>query len=88
MVHVTLRYISFVLFFLMFTLAGEVGCGAEIKDTANILWYKQAAKKWTESLPLGNGRLGATVFGMAPKERVVLNEESLWAGELTAGPGG
>jgi len=83
MVHIMLRYVSFVLFFLIFPLAGQVGYGAETNDTANILWYKQTAKKWTESLPLGNGRLGATVFGTGPKERVVLNEESLWAGELT-----
>ncbi len=45
------------------------------------LWYRQPAGKWTEALPLGNGRLGAMVFGTAPKERLQLNEESLWAGE-------
>ncbi len=45
------------------------------------LWYQQPAEKWEEALPLGNGRLGAMVFGSAPKERLQLNEESLWAGE-------
>jgi|GEM_PF-6670079 len=79
----SLRYIVFVLFFLFFTLTGQESCGAKTQDSGNILWYKQAAKKWTESLPLGNGRLGATVYGTGPKERMVLNEESLWAGELT-----
>lgn len=44
------------------------------------LWYQQAAKKWEEALPLGNGRLGAMVFGTPGKERLQLNEESLWAG--------
>jgi alpha-L-fucosidase 2 len=83
MAHVTLRYISFVLFFLIFTLSGQFGNGAEIKDSANILWYEQPAQQWTEALPLGNGRLAAMVFGTGPKERVALNEESLWAGELT-----
>ncbi len=45
------------------------------------LWYRQPAGKWVEALPMGNGRLGAMVFGSAPKERLQLNEESLWAGE-------
>ncbi len=45
------------------------------------LWYRQPAEKWEEALPLGNGRLGAMVFGSAPLERLQLNEESLWAGE-------
>ena len=44
------------------------------------LWYQQPAAKWTEALPLGNGRLGAMVFGTPAKERFQLNEESLWAG--------
>ncbi len=44
------------------------------------LWYQQPAKEWNEALPLGNGRLGAMVFGSVAKERLVLNEESLWAG--------
>jgi alpha-L-fucosidase 2 len=47
------------------------------------LWYDEPAAKWTEALPLGNGRLGAMVFGAVPKERLQLNEESLWAGEPT-----
>jgi len=46
-----------------------------------ILWYDKPAAKWTEALPLGNGRLGAMVFGTAARERLQLNEESLWAGE-------
>jgi len=44
------------------------------------LWYQQPAGKWEEALPLGNGRLGAMVFGTPAKERLQLNEESLWAG--------
>ncbi len=44
------------------------------------LWYQQPAKKWVEALPLGNGRMGAMVFGGIQKERLQLNEESLWAG--------
>ena len=44
------------------------------------LWYDQPAAKWEEALPLGNGRLGAMVFGGVARERMQLNEESLWAG--------
>ena len=44
------------------------------------LWYNEPAAKWTEALPLGNGRLGAMVFGKPGRERIQLNEESLWAG--------
>ena len=44
------------------------------------LWYDQPAAKWTEALPLGNGRLGAMVFGGTTVERIQLNEESMWAG--------
>jgi alpha-L-fucosidase 2 len=47
------------------------------------LWYDKPASKWTEAMPLGNGRLGAMVFGTVLKERLQLNEESLWAGEPT-----
>lgn len=47
------------------------------------LWYDEPASKWTDAMPLGNGRLGAMVFGAVPKERLQLNEESLWAGEPT-----
>ncbi|WP_237073773.1 glycoside hydrolase family 95 protein [Mucilaginibacter mali] len=44
------------------------------------LWYKQPARVWTEALPLGNGRLGAMVFGGAGKELIQLNEATLWSG--------
>ncbi len=46
----------------------------------HLLWYRQPARKWTEALPLGNGRLGAMVFGAVGEENLLLNEESLWAG--------
>lgn len=44
------------------------------------LWYEQPARNWNEALPVGNGRLGAMVFGDPGRERLQLNEESLWAG--------
>ncbi|MEN8126723.1 MAG: glycoside hydrolase family 95 protein [Planctomycetota bacterium] len=44
------------------------------------LWYQQPAQKWVQALPVGNGRLGAMVFGSIEKERIQLNEDSVWAG--------
>jgi len=44
------------------------------------LWYKQPAGAWTEALPLGNGRLGAMVFGKVNEELIQLNENTLWSG--------
>jgi alpha-L-fucosidase 2 len=44
------------------------------------LWYTAPATTWTEALPIGNGRLGAMVFGRAEEELISLNESSLWSG--------
>jgi alpha-L-fucosidase 2 len=44
------------------------------------LWYRQPAREWTEALPVGNGRLGAMVFGGTTHERLQLNEDTLWNG--------
>ena len=44
------------------------------------LWYDKPAKNWNEALPLGNGRIGAMVFGRAEEELIQLNEETLWSG--------
>ena len=46
----------------------------------SILWYDRPATYWTEALPLGNGRLGAMVFGGVSSEHLQFNEESLWSG--------
>ncbi|MFE4694854.1 glycoside hydrolase N-terminal domain-containing protein [Streptomyces sp. NPDC056749] len=44
------------------------------------LWYRSPAAEWLEALPVGNGRIGAMVFGGTDTERLQLNEDSLWAG--------
>ena len=44
------------------------------------IWYQQPANIWTEALPVGNGRLGAMVFGGIRNERIQLNEDTMWAG--------
>jgi len=45
------------------------------------LWYSRPAQKWTEALPVGNGRLGAMVFGGTEHERLQFNEDTLWTGQ-------
>ncbi len=44
------------------------------------LWYDEPAQQWTEALPIGNGRLGAMLFGAVENERLQLNEDTVWAG--------
>ena len=45
------------------------------------LWYAQPAAKWTEALPIGNGRLGAMIFGGETIDRIQFNEDTLWTGQ-------
>jgi len=69
---------------------GIAGCaahapGADAMDLETpaegmTLWYEKPAAKWVEALPVGNGRLGAMVFGGIDEERIQLNEDSLWSG--------
>ena len=49
-------------------------------DPTTLLWYNTPAKKWEEALPVGNGRLGAMVFGKNGEERIQLNEDTYWTG--------
>ena len=55
--------------------------GAADSDASPLtLWYRQPAEQWTEALPIGNGRLGAMIFGGIARERLQLNEDTLYAG--------
>ncbi len=45
------------------------------------IWYRQPANTWFEALPIGNGRLGAMVFGGVVEERLQLNDDTVWAGK-------
>lgn len=58
----------------------SLACSAKESTHSNTLWYNQPAKVWEEALPVGNGRLGAMVFGNPFHETIQLNEESLWSG--------
>ncbi|HLR36935.1 MAG TPA: glycoside hydrolase family 95 protein, partial [Chitinophagaceae bacterium] len=67
--------ISFCVLFLM------TACSVkQKKDTLLKLWYEQPAQKWTEALPVGNGRIGAMVFGGVDTAQFQLNDATLWSG--------
>jgi alpha-L-fucosidase 2 len=55
---------------------GGLNCFAQ-----NTLWYNKPADLWTDALPVGNGRMGAMVFGGAAHERIQFNEGTVWTGE-------
>ena len=48
-----------------------------------LIWFTQPAPEWAAALPVGNGRIGAMVFGGVAQERIALNEDSLWSGGPT-----
>ena len=49
-------------------------------ENAHRLWYKQPADHWNEALPVGNGRIGGMIYGGISRERIDLNEDTLWSG--------
>ena len=53
---------------------------ARAADPATTLWFDKPAARFQQSLPLGNGRLGAMIFGGVDEERIALNENSVWSG--------
>ncbi|MFC4478088.1 glycosyl hydrolase family 95 catalytic domain-containing protein [Flavobacterium chungangensis] len=56
-------------------------CANISAQSKNVLWYKQPAEFFEESLVLGNGKMGATVFGGANSDKIYLNDITLWSGE-------
>jgi len=63
---------------LILTLSGNVTIAQPPAEPLS-LWYRQPAKQWVEAVAVGNGRLGAMVFGGVAQERIQLNEDTLWA---------
>jgi alpha-L-fucosidase 2 len=49
------------------------------KDS-HLLWYDKPASAWTQALPIGNGTLGAMIYGKTGRETVCLNHDELWSG--------
>ncbi len=61
-------------------LAGAAPGADATKDPATIVWAARPADKWENAHPVGNGRLGAMVFGRTDEEKIQLNEETYWTG--------
>lgn len=65
---------------LLITLVTLVSLSCSSQNGDLKLWYDAPARQWTDALPLGNGRLGAMVFGTPAQERIQINEETIWGG--------
>src|SRR5215470_10155095 len=61
-------------------LAPKIRYASPAEDDSLLLWYDKPASEWTEALPVGNGRLGAMIFGGPASEQLQLNEDTLYAG--------
>ncbi|HTL58910.1 MAG TPA: glycoside hydrolase family 95 protein [Candidatus Limnocylindrales bacterium] len=59
---------------------GTLRGASEGEKSDMVLWYRQPAQKWLEAMPVGNGYMGAMVFGGIAQERIALNESSFWSG--------
>ena len=60
--------------------AGDFTGEAQAPAEPLSLWYRRPAQQWSEALPLGNGRLGAMVFGGIEEDRIQFNDDTLWTG--------
>ena len=69
-----------ILLFLAFNLLSPGDVTAQ-NDTLLKLWYNRPAEQWVEALPVGNGRVGAMVFGNPFREVIQLNENTVWGGQ-------
>lgn len=65
---------------LLIALVTMLSLSCSSQDNELKLWYDAPARQWTDALPLGNGRLGAMVFGTPAQERIQINEETIWGG--------
>ncbi len=77
---IQLRIVSFIAVQILFTHF----CEAQNKTNSNTqdlkLWYNKPSEKWVEALPVGNGKIGAMIFGGIEEELLQLNESTLWSG--------
>ena len=68
------------LFYTIVLLVFAFSACTQVEETNLKLWYDAPAADWNEALPIGNGRLGAMVYGGIEQEHLQLNEETLWSG--------
>ncbi len=78
---------NILLFFLLFNILGSAKAqfpGVKLKSNEDIgrycLWYNKPAANWNQALPLGNGFIGGMVFGAPGRDRIQLNEGTIWGG--------
>jgi alpha-L-fucosidase 2 len=74
-----------VILLLLLSASSHAGPARQVEAPAGLpldatLWYRQPASQWDHAMPLGNGRLGAMVFGGVDRERIQMNENTLWLG--------
>ncbi len=75
------RTVLMICLLLCSAVASVCGSGTTVVPESDLtLWYRQPAADWLEALPVGNGRLGAMVFGGVSEEQIQLNEETIWSG--------
>ncbi|MHC4442234.1 MAG: glycoside hydrolase family 95 protein [Planctomycetota bacterium] len=71
---------------MLYRLIAILSCSLAITNSLNAkadnmtLWYRQPAEKWLQAMPIGNGRIGAMVFGGINSDRIQLNEDTIWSG--------
>jgi alpha-L-fucosidase 2 len=80
LINTKLKNLGFLLFSFIFYLLFKLNVQAQSSSLLK-LWYNQPANQWVEALPIGNGRLGAMVFGNPSQEEIQLNENTVWAGQ-------
>ncbi len=70
-----------IVLFTLSSLSCSIISSEKESDPSLVLWYDKPAAAWTEAFPLGNGRIGAMVYGKTENEVIQFNEESLWSGQ-------
>jgi alpha-L-fucosidase 2 len=71
--------VSIFLYIVLFLFSSA--CSKDSLKPDLVLWYNKPASDWNEALPVGNGRMGAMVFGGISEEHLQLNENTLYSGE-------